>query len=177
MTASLYIAHTHAGYSQNAQLWCPVEQMNYTACPGNDVTFLCTTATPEVLWEIFDQDGTPVDSFYSDSTNPTNDTQSSNYFTFEKTGNTNSTLTFDAQYTLDGYTVSCTDVIFTTNSTTNVTTSMNDTANCYISIPGNKLFCKVCFRVCNPGTYFMYHCICMPACVYAAPILSWYLQM
>ena len=151
---------SYAAYSQNAQLWCPVEQMNYTACPGNDVIFLCTTETPEVLWEIFNQDGFLVDAFYSDLTKYTNDTQMDEYFTFEKTGYSNSTLSFEAQYALDGYKVSCTDVKFTTNYITNVTTSLNDTANCYINIPGISYSLKL-FQSLHCKTIFYAHLLCL----------------
>lgn len=113
--------------------------MNYTACAGDDVTFTCTTTTPEVMWQINNAYGMPAASYYYDSLASISDTQTTVGFTFNKTGNYTFTLTFLAGYDLDGYWVQCTDVVFAGNYTNNVTTSTNTTETCPIRIPGNDI--------------------------------------
>ena len=161
----------HPAYSQNFSLDCPVEQMNYTACAGYDVVFWCTTTTPAVEWMIYNTKGDLVDAYYSDATNNSNDTKTGDVFTFQKDGINNTTLTFEAQYGLNGYWVSCTDVVSMTNTTTNETTTSNYTENCFINIPGNKLIFISLLQVYNACVYiyththtYKYICILSPSC-------------
>ena len=116
-----------------------MEEMNYTACAGNDVLLTCATTTPEVVWEIYNGAGILVDTYSANSTTNISAQQKGNVFTFEKTSENNSTVTFEAQYALNGYLVYCTDVDFMTNSSTNMTTTSNNTEYCPIKIPGNKV--------------------------------------